>query len=348
MTLLLNVKDIRELISMTDTVNIVDRTYRSMGEGKVINPTKVSLDLGETGNYPYYEGYMNAMPAYIDWLNMAGMKWIGGFDGGRNAAGLPYMTGMILLLDPHVGRFLSAMDGSYITNLRTGAQTAVALSYFKDLGDSISVGLFGAGTQARTQVLAITKRFKINRLVVWNHRRSTAEAFKEDVAHLVDGEIIIVDKPEEATDNDVLITVTGAIEPFITGDMIKPGTIIMPMGSRGEITDDIILKADHIYVDHVEQALHRGALKKLNEEGKLSPDDITADFGELATTQKEATHDKAKDITIVIPIGIGALDVAVAGHIYHGAVEKGSGSHFDFDLLSTPEGKDYMAPDLEK
>ncbi|MER2147056.1 MAG: ornithine cyclodeaminase family protein, partial [Aerococcus urinaeequi] len=87
MTLLLNVKDIRGLVDMAETVNIVERTYHEMGQGKVINPSKVNLDLGETGNYPFYDGFMNAMPAYIDWLNMAGMKWIGGFYGGRRAAG---------------------------------------------------------------------------------------------------------------------------------------------------------------------------------------------------------------------------------------------------------------------
>ncbi len=346
MTLLLNVKDIRSLINMEETVNIVERTYRSMGEGNIVNPTKVTLDLGETGNYPYFEGFVNAMPAYIDWQKIAGMKWIGGFDGGRNAAGLPYMTGLILLLDPHDGHFLSVMDGSYITNLRTGAQTAVALSYF-DLGESISVGMYGAGTQARTQVIAITKRFKINRLVVWNHRRETAEAFKADVAHLVDGEIIIVDKPEDAADNDVIITVTGATKPFITGDMIKPGTIIMPMGSRGEITDDIIVDADHIYVDHRDQALHRGALKHLNESGKISTDDITADFGQLAIGEKKAQHND-KTITIVIPIGIGALDVAAAGYVYQDAIAQGLGERFDFDLLADPATRHYMEPDLEK
>lgn len=346
MTLLLNVKDIRGLVDMAETVNIVERTYHEMGQGKVINPSKVNLDLGETGNYPFYDGFMNAMPAYIDWLNMAGMKWIGGFYGGRRAAGFPYMTGMILLLDPHVGRFLSAMDGAYITNLRTGAQTAVALSYF-NLGESISLGMFGAGTQARTQVIAITKRYKINRLVVWNHRRSTAEAFKEDIAHLIDGEVIIADKPEDATDNDVLITVTGATAPFITGDMIKPGTIIMPMGSRGEITDDIIINADHIYVDHRAQALHRGALKSLNDAGHISEANITADFGQLATGEISPQHND-KTTTIVIPIGIGALDVAVAGHVYHKAKVQGLGEQFDFDLLGGDNTVNYMEPDLEK
>ena len=243
-------------------------------------------------------------------------------------------------------------DGSYPLwtglILQTLEQVLKLLSPYHTLtGESISLGMFGAGTQARTQVIAITKRYKINRLVVWNHRRSTAEAFKEDIAHLIDGEVIIADKPEDATDNDVLITVTGATTPFITGDMIKPGTIIMPMGSRGEITDDIILTADNIYVDHRAQALHRGALKKLTDEGRLSEKDITADFGQLATGQVAPKHNE-NTTTIVIPIGIGALDVAVAGYVYHKAMIQGLGQQFDFDLLGGDNTINYMEPDLEK
>jgi ornithine cyclodeaminase/alanine dehydrogenase len=129
--------------------------------------------------------------------------------------------------------------------------------------------------------------------------------------------------------------------------MIKPGTIIMPMGSRGEITDDIIINADHIYVDHSAQALHRGALKSLNDAGHISEANITADFGQLATGEISPQHND-KTTTIVIPIGIGALDVAVAGYVYHRAKVQGLGQQFDFDLLGGDNTINYMEPDLEK
>mgnify|MGYP001633154591 FL=1 len=119
------------------------------------------------------------------------------------------------------------------------------------------------------------------------------------------------------------------------------------MGSRGEITDDIIVNADYIYVDHRAQALHRGALKSLNDAGHISEADITADFGQLATGEIAPQHND-KTTTIVIPIGIGALDVAVAGHVYHKAMIQGLGQQFDFDLLGGDNTQNYMDPDMEK
>lgn len=92
-------------------------------------PTKLGLDLGETASYPPYHGFMNAMPAYVGWLNSAGVKWAGGILGKRKDIGLPYITSLILLIDPEIGNFKAVMDGAYITNLRTGAQTAAALKY---------------------------------------------------------------------------------------------------------------------------------------------------------------------------------------------------------------------------
>ena len=44
--------------------------------------------------------------------------------------------------------------------------------------------------------------------------------------------------------------------------LINQSTIIFPLGSFQEIEDELILKADKIIVDHVDQAIHRGALTK--------------------------------------------------------------------------------------
>ena len=45
-TMLLSQKEIESMISMKDVVECVDKTFRGMGEGTVVNPTKVNLDLG--------------------------------------------------------------------------------------------------------------------------------------------------------------------------------------------------------------------------------------------------------------------------------------------------------------
>ena len=76
-TLLINQSTIKELLDIADFNNLVHQTFQGLGDGTVINPTKLTLDLGETGGYPPYEGFMNAMPAYIGSQDIAGLKWVG-------------------------------------------------------------------------------------------------------------------------------------------------------------------------------------------------------------------------------------------------------------------------------
>src|SRR5690625_7837950 len=107
---------------------------------------------------------MNAMPYYVGWLDVVGMKWAGGFLGERKKLGLPFITSLILLINPKTGNFTSVMDGVHITNLRTGAQTAVALKHIKNKTKSIRVGLYGEGQQARTEKKALSTGVQIEKL----------------------------------------------------------------------------------------------------------------------------------------------------------------------------------------
>lgn len=292
-TLLLNETTIKELLNMKDYIEIVDNVYKGLDNGTVTNPEKLTLDLGETGGYPHYDGFVNAMPAYIGWQDMAGLKWVGGFNGERKEADLPFIAGLIVLIEPHIGTFVAAMDGTHITNVRTGAQTATALNYLVDK-PSVSVGMYGSGVQARMNTLAIAKIFDVSELIIWNHRRVTAEEFAEDMNEIVTGDIHIVEDAKAASKADVLITATTAQEPIVKADWVEPGTLVFPLGSFQEIEDDLILKADNIIVDHEDQALHRGALKKLNKEGQLSVDDITTTLGKLANKKEVVKNYKGR------------------------------------------------------
>jgi ornithine cyclodeaminase/alanine dehydrogenase len=301
-TLLLNQKRIEALVSMDDVLDIVENTFRGMGEGTIVNPAKLTLDLGETAAWPPYNGFMNAMPAYVGWLDSAGIKWVGGFlDNGR--AGLPYLSAMILLIDPMNGRFLCAMEGALITNMRTGAQTAIALKYLLP-AKSITIGLYGAGAQGRTQVLAISRAFAIEKLVVY-------------------------DVSPEAAKAQAVISVTQAKEKFIRRSWIGPGTVLFPMGSYQECEDSVILSADRIIVDHVEQCMHRGALRGLAASGRIAPKNIFATIGEIVAGRKVVSAVADKRI-ICVPVGTGAMDVAVATVAMRRAKEKGMGSLFAF------------------
>lgn len=328
-TLLLKQSDIDSLLTMKDIVEIVDKTYVGFGEGTTINPTKVNLDLGETASYPAYEGFMNAMPAYIGWEDIAGIKWAGGFLGKRREMGLPYVTAMILLIDPSIGEFKCVMDGALITNLRTGAQAAVSTKYMFPEKKEISIGLYGAGMQGHMQTLAFAELFDIKELRVYDLYPSAAEKFKEDMKDVVKGDIIVCTDPKDASVGDVVVCFTQSKDKYVKDEWIQPGQIVFPMGSYTECADELLINADKIIVDHIGQCMHRGALADAVENGKLNENDIFATIGEVAAGKKQV-GDVSEQRIVCVPIGTGAMDIAVAGVAYRRAVEKGLGGTFEF------------------
>jgi ornithine cyclodeaminase/alanine dehydrogenase len=325
-TLLLSQQDIQQLLTINDVVEIVERTFKGMGEGAVVNPTKLGLDLGETAPWPPYQGFMNAMPAYVGWLDSAGLKWAGGFLD-NHQLGLPYLSSLILLIDPRTGHFRAVVEGALITNLRTGAQSAVALKYLHPR-PSVRLGLYGAGAQGRTQTQAIAALLSIEALTVYDIRREAAEAFATEMRPLAN-QIVVADSPVQAADGDAVICVTQSKEKFVQAAWLKPGTVLFPMGSYQECDDACILQADKIIVDHVGQSLHRGALKALGETGAITADNIYATIGEVVAGKKPA-RGSASERILCIPIGTGAMDVAVATIAYQRAVERGMGRRFAF------------------
>ena len=270
------------------------------------------------------------MPAYIAWQDMAGQKWAGGWGKGRREIGRPFINALIMLVHPNYGDFLAVMDGAWITNMRTGAQTAVILRYLLKDKKDITVGLYGAGVQGRTQTEALTAIFNVQKLYVYDPVPAAAAKFKEDMKDYVQGEIIVVDHPQKAAKADAVITVTPATQAFLKGEWLEKGTVYFAMGSYQECDDQAILGADKLICDHVGQCLHRGNLKHLAEEGKITENSVYCTVGELAAGMKQV-GDVADQKLLVVPIGMGCLDVAVAGIAYRKAFSLGVGETFAFD-----------------
>lgn len=327
-TVLLSQADIKAVLTMKDVVEICDKTFVGFGEGTTICPAKVGLDLGETAAFPPYQGFMNAMPAYVGWLDSAGIKWAGGMLGERKKLGLPYITSMIMLINPRVGNFTAVLDGALITNWRTGAQTAVALKYLYDK-KTIRLGLYGAGMQGHTQTMAISELFDIDEVLVFDINPAAAKIYKENMQPYVKGSITIVTSPEQAAEADAVITVTQSKDKFIQDSWVAPGTIVFPMGSYQECEDNLILNADKIIVDHVDQCLHRGALKELVESQRLGREDIHATIGDLAAGKKTG-RTSAEERVVCVPIGTGAMDVAIATVVLQKARKQNIGGSFAF------------------
>lgn len=326
--LLLSEDQVYSLITMKDVVEACEKTFMGMGSDKVVNPTKVTLDLGIEGKWPGFNASMNAMPAYVGWQNIAGIKWIGGWFE-NPSKGLPFLSAMILLIEAETGRFLAGMDGKLITDMRTGAQAAVAYKHMTDKR-KIVMGLYGAGVQGRTQVTAFAEVCDIQEVRVFDINPAAAEKFKADMEPLLPGKIKICDEQKDAAVGcDVVVSVSHGKDKFIKNEWVKPGAVVFPMGSGTEASDELLLSADKIIVDHVGQTLHRGALSDVVSKGKLSEENLYGTIGEVVAGKKKGFENDSQRI-VCIPIGTGAMDVSSACVVYQRAKEQGIGAEFAF------------------
>jgi len=325
-TLILDDREIFDLITPKEVVEACEKTWAEFALGRVLNPPKLTLDLGETGNWPRLSAYVNAMPAYADWLKVAGLKWAGGFFNNWRV-GLPTISAVVLLIDPYNGMFKAIMEGATITALRTAAQTAIGIKHLARK-DAKSVGIYGAGTQARYHIYVLSHMYPNITFKIYDIKE---EAIKRTLDLLerkfkVEANIEVCKEPKEcATDVDVIVTLTTAQQPFLKPEWVRKGHLIAALGSYQEVYDGVIKAADKIVADHVEQVLHRGCLKKLVERGEITEKNIYASIGEIIAGLKPG-RENPDEMILFVPIGTGMLDVAVAEIVYRKAIERGAGT----------------------
>ena len=326
---LVNAEIVENLLTMKDAVAACEEAFRDWGNGEVVCPTKITLELGEDAEWPPYKNGLNAMPAYIHSKKSAGIKCVGG-SLNNPQWGLPYIIALILLFDPATGIFRCVMDGAQITNYRTGAQAAVAAKYIEDK-KKIKFGLFGAGVQGRTQLMAFNEVFDIEEVHLYDINPQAAKAFVEEMSKVVCTKFIIKEDPKDVMEvTDIVVSVTHGKNKFIKNEWFKKGQIIFPMGSFTECEDELLLGADHVIVDSVGQTMHRGAMKSVVDAGKFKEENISATIGELVCGKKEYRISPDEKI-VCIPIGTGAMDIAVATMIYEKVKEQNLGESFVFN-----------------
>jgi len=327
-TLLITQEEIQSVLDLPSVLNIVERTYRSHGEGKVVLPPKLTLDLGEGASWPPYQGFMNAMPAYLGDVDVAGIKWVGGFKGNL-AKGLPYITGMILLINPQNGMFIAVLEGAYITALRTGAASAVFAKYLARK-DSTVLTIIGAGMQGRMHLRALSQVFNLTEIRVADIDEARMQEYCRSMAAEIRVNIRPTRSLEEAVRGaDIVCTLTAASEPLVRQEWLKRGALVIGGGSYQELGADVILKADKIVIDNWAQASHRGALAGLVGAGKLSQENVYANIFEIVTGRKAGRETDDEDI-VAVPVGLGSLDIACAYEAYQRAVKQGAGTRFAF------------------
>jgi len=319
--LVISEDDVKQLLTMEDTIKTVEDVLREKALKRVQMPPKTYIYFQE------YHGDFRSMPSYIPQLKIAGVKVVNYHPDNPRTYHKPAIMATILLLDPKTGTPLAIVGGATITAMRTGAIAGIATKY---LGrrDSEILGLIGAGTQARTQLLAISKVLDCQEVRVYDKDYERIQSFIEEVSKRYPFQFVSCDTAEACVGSaDVISTVTPATTPIVKNDWIRLGTHINAIGADApgkEELDPHILKRAKIVVDDLEQTTHGGEINMPLKEGHITVQDVYGELGEIVVGQKVG-RSSPTEITIFDSTGLSLQDIATASIVFERAKKQNVG-----------------------
>lgn len=233
-----------------------------------------------------------------------------------NAAnGLPTISAAIVAFSES-GAPAALLDGATVTQLRTGAASALASKYLSR-EDSSELVLIGTGAVAPQLAAAHCAVRPIKQISVWGRRPERALAATHAIRTLVGRhvQVRVVEELESAVRAaDIVSCATSSATPVLFGSWLKAGTFVDLVGSfsrfRRESDDDTILCA-RVFVDTLEGALaEAGDLLEPLTRGVISREHI---LGELADLVKGrvAGRSSRHEITLFKSVGSAIEDLAV-------------------------------------
>jgi ornithine cyclodeaminase/alanine dehydrogenase len=257
---------------------------------------------------------------------------------GLMAFGLQKLTRarfQIILVDQTVGNVVAYLDASSITQLRTGATTAVGVDRMAPPGP-ISLGMIGSGLEARSHLRALAAVRKITEVKVFSRTPENRTAYAEELGRELDLRIRPVATPREAVEGmSVVCTTTNADRPAFEGAWMQPGVLLVSIGAtlpeHWELDPASIDRADFIVADVPEEIMEdTGCFIEAKKAGVK----FEHKFATLNDLMLGKLDDKLKASRFPMYRSAGAAlqDLAVAELAYHEALKRGLAVELPMDF----------------
>ena len=324
MPLLLTRKDVEKVLTMKDAIAAVEEGFRQLALGNVIMPQRTAIRISE------HHGIHLGMPAYVGGAGDGGslaLKVVTVYPDNPSKFGLPTTIGTLLLNDPRTGALIAIMDAGFLTAMRTGAVSGVATRYLAR-EDARTVGIFGAGVQARTQLMAMCEVRPIARALVCDPVQEGREKFASEMSELLSIPVEPTDDPRACVDSDIVVAASSSAEPIFDGSWLAAGTHVNGIGSHSPNTrelDTVAIQRSKVVPDLVDACLvEAGDLILPIEEGVITQDHIHASLGEVVAGLKPGRESDG-EITLFKSVGLAVQDAATAAQVYDLARAAGVG-----------------------
>lgn len=303
--------EVVSLINLSGVIGALEEALRLEYQGKAKNLRK--------GQTAWAGGSLNITGAQFTGVGFSGAKvWTN--VGGKSAP-------LVLLHGSDDGQLKAIVEAVALGQMRTAALAAVATKYLAAEGAD-DMAVVGSGKQSMTQVAAVNAVRPLKRLRVFSPTPENRARFAAEVRAKYGFEVVERESVASCVkDAAIVTTVTRAKEPFLTADMLAPGTHLNAAGAIiagfAEITPDVVARADRVVVDNLDgcradsrelQSFYDGQGGDWNDVIELK--DIVG-RGEMRPAEA--------DLTLFKWMGVGLADLAAGIEIFRRAKAKGKG-----------------------
>jgi ornithine cyclodeaminase len=324
----LNRFDVEEL-NLTDAeiIDAIENQLKLQGEGSTYIQPRVFLEPGVA------RGHFNVLRGAIGGdINRAGVKVVGDFVDNYQL-GYPSELATLLLLDPKMGAPKAIIEASGITDMRTGAVTAVGAKYLARK-DSKILGHIGARGSSYWNVRLMDSIFDFDEIRVHSRRPESRDAFGAKLEQDLGKKIIVTSDWQSALEGaDIVVEASRLVapEPLLKTEWIKPGALVMPYGTQSAVELSLTSIMSKLIVDDWGQCFNSkwGALRQHVDAGLLSAETLYAELGQIVAGRKPGRETDTETI-LFWHRGLSLSDIALGHAMLEKAKKLGVGQRLRF------------------
>jgi alanine dehydrogenase len=309
----LNGPDIEALkLTEDEILSAVERGLVAQAEGKATIEPRVHLMPD-----PQFRGHFNVLRGYVAPLDMAGVKVVGDYVD-NYLHGLPSEMALLNLFDPRTGAPRAVLDATAITEMRTGAVTALGARHLAR-SDSRVLGHIGARGTAYWNIRLLAYLFDLDEIRVHSRRPESREAFAKRLEHDLDRPVVVTTDWESCVRGADIVVEASRLpepEPLLRTEWIKPGSLVVPYGTMSAVELSLTDIASKVVVDDWGQASAGtlGSLRAHVDAGRLTEQTLHAELGQVVAGHRPG-RETAEETILLWHRGLSLSDIALGAAI---------------------------------
>lgn len=313
MTVLISTEETTDLLTVRSSIPVIEEMFRAKGRDLAENSERFEMPAGD--------GYLLFRAGSLAGQNRIGFKLLSSFGSGpRQMWNFLYDTG--------TGELLAIVQSRAISKMRTAAASAVAVRHLSP-ENADTVGMFGTGRQAETQLAAICSVRPVRSAIVYSRNAEKRGEFCRRMSAELGIDVRPADAPELVPQAArIIVTITNAETPVLLGQWLRSPSLIVAVGANEwnerEIDHEVVARADLVVVDDLEDAkAHCGDLRWAEAKDAFTWKQAV-ELGDVVAGEVKKP-DLSNSIVLFESQGIALEDVAVTSAVYDAAMARGLG-----------------------